>query len=62
MKTYLIKLKSGLNCELEAENEKSLFEKINSDNYEILPVRGNRSEKIKRENIDKIIEKDPRKK
>ena len=62
MKTYLIKLKSGLSCELEAENEKSFFEKIDSGNYGILPVRGNESEKIKSENIDEIVEKNPRRK
>ena len=57
MKIYIVKLKSGLICEVEATDEKHLFQKIDSGNYGILPIRGSESEKIARENISKIVEK-----
>lgn len=58
MKTYIVKLKSGLTSEFEAKNEKSLFEKIDSGNYGILSVRGTESEKVNRENVSEIVEKE----
>jgi len=56
MKTYLIKLKSGLSSKLNAEDEKSLRLKINSGHYGILPVRGQIRELITNENVAEIIE------
>ncbi len=56
MKTYLIKLKSGLSCKLKAEDEESLQQKINSGHYGILPIRGNVRELITSENIAEIVE------
>jgi len=56
MKTYLIKLKSGLTSKLNAEDEKSLRLKINSGHYGILPVRGQIRELITNENITEIVE------
>ena len=58
MKTYIVKLKSGLACEFEAKDEKSLFEKIDSGNYGILPIRGRESIRVNRENIEEIVVKE----
>lgn len=56
MKTYLIKLKSGLSSKLNAEDEKSLQRKIDSGYYGILPIRGQVRELITRESIVEIVE------
>lgn len=56
MKTYFIKLKSGLSCEFNAEDEKTLHQKINTGHYGILPIRGRVRELITSENVAEIIE------
>lgn len=56
MKTYLIKLKSGLSSKLNAEDEKSLRLKINSGHYGILPIRGQIQKFITTENVAEIVE------
>lgn len=56
MKTYFIKLKSGLSSKFNAGDEKTLHQKINSGHYGILPVRGQVRELITSENIAEIIE------
>jgi len=56
MGTYLIKLKSGLSCELRADDEKDLYRKINSGHYGILSIRSLNRVIITEKNIAEIVE------
>jgi hypothetical protein len=55
MSKYIVKLKSGLSAEFEAEDDKTLHQKLASGNYGILPVRGSIREVITSNNVAEII-------
>lgn len=56
VKTFLIQLKKGLQCRMEAENETRLRIMIQSGHYKILPIRGQKATKITESNIETITE------